>query len=315
MFDAFLDNHRAKETLTAYLGGGRFPHAVLLEGPKGTGRRTFAAYMAAALCCREEHRPCLHCNACRKVLQGMHPDVSVYGGGSGSRSFHIDVIREIRAGAYVRPNEADVRVYILCDVQDMTVQAQNALLKILEEPPAHTVFLLTCENRWALLPTMLSRLQILPIEPLSPERCVQALQALRPQLPKERLLSAAEAARGSVGQALALLDDPERAALLKAVGEILALVTRGSEYALLAAMAPYSRKREGFTALMEMLHGELSHQLIAYSRGDAGDFQLTPLQLQKMLGIIENSRSLAEQNGNVPLLATVFVSRMKSALI
>lgn len=152
----FCYNKRAQETLAAFVNGGRFPHALLLEGPEGSGRRTFAREIAAALFCRGEHKPCGSCSQCRKVLERNHPDVEYYGGDGSRRSFHIDTIRQLRQNAWLLPGEAPCRVCVLCGAENMTDQAQNALLKILEEPPEHTVFILTAENRAMLLPTILS---------------------------------------------------------------------------------------------------------------------------------------------------------------
>ena len=155
----FCYNKRAQETLAAFVNGGRFPHALLLEGPEGSGRRTFAREIAAALFCRGEHKPCGSCSQCRKVLEQNHPDVEYHGGDGSRRSFHIDAIRQLRQNAWLLPGEAPCRVCVLCGAENMTDQAQNALLKILEEPPEHTVFILTAENRAMLLPTILSRVQ------------------------------------------------------------------------------------------------------------------------------------------------------------
>lgn len=83
---------------------------------------------------------------------GGHPDIEEAGGDGGVRSFHIEEVRRLRDTAYVLPNEAAYRVLILSEAQNMTEQAQNALLKILEEPPRHVIFLLTCENRRSCCP-------------------------------------------------------------------------------------------------------------------------------------------------------------------
>ena len=94
----------------------------------------------------------------------QHPDIAVYGGKGGSRSFHVEEVRQIRDSAAVMPNEAQAKVYILDGADHMTEQAQNALLKVLEEPPSYVIFLLTCGAASSLLPTVRSRAQIFRVQ-------------------------------------------------------------------------------------------------------------------------------------------------------
>ena len=165
LLEQFYSNDKAKKTLVNFLTDGRFPHTILLEGEDGCGKLTFAHMTAAALLCEQplEQRPCGRCRNCKRVLSDTHPDVSVIGDEDKLKGFHIDRVRQLRADAYIRPNEGGYKVYILRNIHNMTEQAQNALLKIIEEPPAQVVFLLTCNNRARVLPTILSRAAVLPL--------------------------------------------------------------------------------------------------------------------------------------------------------
>ncbi len=151
------------EALSAALSGG-LPHAILLEGEPGSGTDWLAAFLAqAAVCVAEGDKPCGQCPGCRKARAGSHPDIFTLNGDENSRAFPVDAIRQIRADAYIRPNEAPSRVFVLLGVQNMSEISQNALLKILEEPPKNVLFLLTSVSAAALLPTVRSRLQVFSV--------------------------------------------------------------------------------------------------------------------------------------------------------
>ena len=170
-----------KETLVRAITDGRLSHVYLFEGVQGSGKATAAFLSAATLCCTsEEVRPCMQCPTCRKILSAQSPDLSVIGLDAlpfdghdpakpteKPRSIGVDAIRALRSDAYILPNDLEYKLYIIGHADRMTVQAQNALLKILEEPPTGAVFFLLCENRAALLPTVLSRVQRLNMEQFS----------------------------------------------------------------------------------------------------------------------------------------------------
>lgn len=149
---------RLRAELEARLRARRFPHAVLFEaGDAACARRTALTVAAGLLCRGEGIRPCGQCPACLKATSGSHPDLSVLEGSGGQRSLHVEDIRALRRDSIVLPNESEVKVYILLGAQDMSEQAQNALLKVLEEPPERVYFILTCDDRAHLLGTILSR--------------------------------------------------------------------------------------------------------------------------------------------------------------
>ena len=164
LLEQFYSNDKAKKTLVNFLTDGRFPHTILLEGEDGCGTLTFAHMTAAALLCEQplEQRPCGRCRNCKRVLSDTHPDVSVIGDEDKLKGFHIDRVRQLRADAYIRPNEGGYKVYILRNIHNMTEQAQNAQLKINEETPEKVVFLLTNNKSAQLLPTIFTSAADLP---------------------------------------------------------------------------------------------------------------------------------------------------------
>lgn len=306
----FCYNKRAQETLAAFVNGGRFPHALLLEGPEGSGRRTFAREIAAALFCRGEHKPCGSCNQCRKVLEQNHPDVEYYGGDGSRRSFHIDTIRKLRQNAWLLPGEAPCRACVLCGAENMTDQAQNALLKILEEPPEHTVFILTAENRAMLLPTILSRVQTIRLEPLTPAEILPVLRERCPDQPGEKLEWAAETA-DTIGQALALLADESLQKHAQLAQRMLELLCNGSEYDLLTAVEPVSRKREDLLEVCTQLRQLLTAELTRAASG--GESRFSTRRITRMLEALDDLLPRVQQNGNTLLLSTLLALRLSQA--
>lgn len=133
---------------------GRLSHAIVLSGD---GDLLGAArFIAASHVCEEESKPCLRCRHCRKVLEGIHPDVTVVRD-TEHRELTVDAVRALRQDVYIRPNEAARKVYIIADSHQLNERDQNVLLKIVEEGPAYAAFLFCAETAAALLPTVRSR--------------------------------------------------------------------------------------------------------------------------------------------------------------
>ena len=140
----------------------KLSHAYMIVGPGGEPQARAITQLAAALLCPAEAPPCGHCRDCRKVYAGVHPDMIYIDRQPGEkgqlhREILVDQIRQITADAVVAPNEALRKVYIFREADRMNLPAQNALLKVLEEPPGHAAFILCTAAADALLPTVRSR--------------------------------------------------------------------------------------------------------------------------------------------------------------
>lgn len=137
---------------------GTFPHGVLIECQNEADGEELARFTANCLLCQDENKPCGECSPCKKYQKGGHPDVFETDGTKGkSKSFTVDSVREIRSNAFIVPNESDKKIYILKNGQNMNEQAQNALLKILEEPPSYVYFIIVTTSKSTMLETVLSR--------------------------------------------------------------------------------------------------------------------------------------------------------------
>lgn len=311
--EEFCGNTRTVSALREMFRQGRLPHALCLEGEDGTGKKSLARICAAAALCQspQASRPCGECLACDKVERGIHPDVMVLSGGKGSRSFHIDAIRSLRQEAYLSPNEGRAKVFILADAHTMTVQAQNALLKLIEEPPQEALFLLTVRSRQLLLPTILSRVVTLSVEAPTAAECAARLGQLRPGTDPAQLEEAARKAWGNVGEALQLLEGGEKHPPNEEARRLLEYLTAGDEYAALALFVPYEKDRAGLSRLLDRL---LTAARLGASVQDPSRRLLTPLQETHLEELCAQAARMNEQNVSVPLLAAVFCSQAAASL-
>lgn len=143
------------------VNAGNFPHGTLIECENEELSLKLAHIIANALVCMGENKPCGECPACRKAMGNNHPDIyETDGRTKKSDAFTVDSVREIRSNAFIVPNEANAKIYILKNGQNMNEQAQNALLKILEEPPAYVYFIILTSQKSKMLETVLSRVSV-----------------------------------------------------------------------------------------------------------------------------------------------------------
>lgn len=142
---------------------GRLSHAYIINGPKETSLALAQHLAQAYVCSSGEDGPCGVCSDCRKAKGNIHPDIIRLTVLEGKRNILVDQVRQLRTDAYIRPNEARRKVFIIEDAQTMNDSAQNALLKVLEDGPQYLFFLLLSENAQQLLPTIRSRCETLSL--------------------------------------------------------------------------------------------------------------------------------------------------------
>lgn len=152
-----LSNNLKNEIVSA-VKNKRLPHAVIISSGDYQSRLDFARYLSAASLCDSDSSPCGECKNCKKVFSEIHPDVQFFEREKDKKEFSVKIVRDfIKPEAFVKPNEADGRVFIIKDAETMNASAQNAFLKILEEPPKGVRFIICCDNALSLLETIRSR--------------------------------------------------------------------------------------------------------------------------------------------------------------
>lgn len=239
--------------LIAEFAGGNAVHAYLFTGPRGVGKKTLAAQCAMTLLCAGQPKPCGACPPCIRYLNGTHPDVLRI---PGEKTIGVDQIREAVRLTGEHTFEGGHRVILIERAEKMTAQAQNCLLKTLEEPPEETVFFLIAEDVSALLPTILSRCRVKHIPPWTAQEMAPVLKA--GGVPEERVGELALLSGGSIGTALKLWNEPGYTQLRRDVlATVFSMEGARDALSIAAAMKEDKDQAEDFLDILENLLREV----------------------------------------------------------
>ena len=203
-FKDIVGQEQIKEHLGNALSTGKVSHAYIINGEKNAGKEFIARVFAMALQCEKGGaEPCQECRSCKQALSNNHPDI-IRVIHEKPNTISVDDIRsQVNNDVAIKPYSSAYKIYIINEAEKMTPQAQNAILKTLEEPPAYAVILLLTANLNALLPTILSRCVVLNMKPVSDELVRQYLME-QLKVPDYKAEVCVAFARGNVGKAKAL---------------------------------------------------------------------------------------------------------------
>lgn len=238
-----VGNERVRAALQTLLRSDRIPHAIMIEGETGTGKRTLADFIAKAALCSGENRPCDICRECHLADIKSHPDIIRIAPESGKKSIRVDTVRRLREDAYIKPHQADRKVFIVENADSMNEQSQNALLKILEEPPADVVFILLVASRAGVLNTVLSRCTLLSLSPPEAETALSVIKSRGISDDDDKILAALRSAGNNIGRAINLIENGSAAAACRTAEEFLKLALKGDEYKMLTLLYPFEKDR------------------------------------------------------------------------
>ncbi len=191
-------NEKTKQYLEKRISDGNFSHAVVISGKAGFGKKTLTNEIICAMACEESNAPCGVCAVCEKISNGECVDIYTIKKPENKTTIPIDAIRDIYASISYKPNDLNFKVYVIEDGDKIPPRTQNALLKLLEEPPEGVYFFILCEDEKKLLPTIRSRCETYTLEPFSLSELTHLLVKDGVENPE----AVASLANGSYGMAL-----------------------------------------------------------------------------------------------------------------
>lgn len=334
--DAVFGNADTRRSLGQSIEAGVLSHAILIEGDIGSGKRTLASEIAMSLLCenrenRSHSLPCRTCRACHLVKEGLAPDVHYIRRGDKA-TLGVDAVREMIEDTAMASVEFDTKLYIFEDAEAMTVQAQNALLKVMEEPPEGVKLLLLTQSADSLLTTVRSRVRLVRMQRFSLSEIERYLEQNKPSLlSKDRAEAQAVllTAGGSIGQAISLLSPESCIAVKKSREEILAILsalTQSSYAPLFSALGALPQKREELSRTLLLLHTAL-RDLILLKRAETPPLSfftapntvpepLSALRIGVLFAFtdaVERTLRELERNANVQASLTALAAALRNA--
>ena len=324
-YQDIIGQEQLKEHLRNAVRSRKVSHAYILNGEKSSGKEFSARIFAMSLQCeKKEVDPCQVCHSCLQALSGNHPDI-IYVTHEKPNTISVDDIRtQINADIAIKPYSSEYKIYIVNEAEKMNAQAQNALLKTLEEPPAYGVILLLTSNLEALLPTILSRCVVLNTKPVADQQVKKYLME-QLKVPDYKAEVCTAFARGNIGKAKALAasEDFEKVktevlSLLKYIQEMelyemIAAIKKITEYKLdindyLDIMMIWYRDVLLFKATKDMSHVIFREEISSLQKvADRTSYE----GIERVIHALEQAKNRLNANVNLELTMELLLLTMK----
>lgn len=311
---AVAGNAQLRADLQIMRRQNHLPHALLLHGERGCGKKTLAKWFSMLVLCEHpDDAPCGKCKNCQLVLNDAHPDVMTAEHSGKKMGYSVETVREIRKEASILPNNGDMRIFLFTDADGMSVQAQNALLKSVEEPPAHACFVFTAETIGVLLPTLLSRMTAKAVFPVTESECIEALTRL--SYPAEDIQAAVSRFGGNIGKCIAYLSDEMQRTAAETAAGLTAALAQMNEYRILQLLTAAAADKDLLRRTLELLDMQIRDAAVFSLEGDlkrlgcdraaaeALSQRLSPRRAMRLHGAI--TEAFGDLEGNVSAALTV----------
>lgn len=319
-FNDIIGNNAVKTQLQTLFATNKVPHAILIDGAKGLGKKTLANIIAKTAVCSNlsSGLTCENCLNCKKAQKDIHPDIIRPEKSGVLQGYSISTVRQVRADAYISPNEASRKVYIFTDVDNMGIPAQNAILKVLEEPPRNVMFIFTCISPTSLLPTVRSRLQQFSLRLVSHVDMLQYLEENCTENSTKNLSEIANIANGNIGLALDLLASSDFEAIASTANELAQNIGSPREFDFVTIVSKISDDRKKIAKVLTFLEPILKDALLLVSgvnlnKSDASkrlSEEFSPKQILKLVDVVAQTKIYLDKNISTSISSAYFCSSL-----
>ncbi len=301
----FVGNERILNTVNQFISANHIPHAIIIEGDEGTGRKTLANYIAKATVCLDDRPPCDSCKCCRLVDNKNHPDIIYIAPEEKKKNISVAQIRTLRNDAFIKPHMLGKKVFIINKADTLNEQAQNTLLKTLEEPPENVLFILITESVSSFLDTIISRCVCLSLLAPSRQESIDYIKSTC-DISLKDIENAVDSARNNIGKALILLG--RSSAPTNALAEEFAAQLFSGEptIELLKCVRPLEKDRVNAGEFITQLKAIVADRI----RLESGN----PIVLPRLLGYYDTLSEMQPHlitNINLSLFFTALISKLK----
>ncbi len=301
-----VGNKKIAERIKAF-ATGKIPHAILIEGENGIGKHTLARHIASIAVCTGATPPCGECRGCHLSQVGTHPDISVCS--PDGKSIKVDQIRSLRQNAYLKPTLCERKVYIIEGAETMNSAAQNALLKVLEEPPEGVIFILLALSAASMLQTVRSRCITLSLVPPQRDEAAEYISSVA-HFTAAEIDSALEQSKNNIGMALSLLNNRQENEFALLARQLLLDINGSSAVEMLSRLKKYEKDR----AAVDKILSELSLRIAELLKESCYTHIREGLSREKLVSLYETVADLREKsasNVNIMLLFTNLCSSFR----
>ena len=337
-FSGLYGNDETKLRIGKAVENGNIPHAFLIGGPSGSGKSTLATEMAAAINCEEKFNPssplpCRSCSKCRRVFEGNFPDYKILKKKKDKATLGVDAVKEFREDMFLSSTESDYKIYVIDDAESMTTEAQNALLKVLEEPPKSVMIFLLASECDRILTTIKSRAQYVAMgrfsdEELSSIVLKESSEARMAKVANEnRFRSLIMSADGRIGLAKELfgkkLSDESEEERADIIALINAVSKKPSYSGVYSALSRFSTKRGEFSSALEKIMSALRDLVVLKHHAEAKTVFFTSreealsiidgVSTKRLLAVydaVNETHALCAKNANTSNLLTNLCSKI-----